>query len=112
MSPPTITVSRAKDEQDGAKPLRMDAECLGKDDGVNANDRIQTELHHDARKEHANRSRSDRVGIGQPEMKGHDRRLDEKPASQQSKGEEHQGIMARAQIERPICAMLSAPVTA
>ena len=55
------------------------------DSPVNAKDAEDSELHHHAGEEDADRRRRDGMRIGQPEMKRHDRGFDEEAARDQDK---------------------------
>ena len=59
---------------------------------VDARDGVEPELHHHAREEDADRDRRHGVGVGQPEVQRHGRRLDEEADRDEQQRHDHQQV--------------------
>ena len=94
--PPSRTVAVREGEQDCAQCERVGTQRLREDHRVQTGDSVQAELDHEPGEEHADAGRRDGMGIGKPQVEGHNGGLDEEAADQQGEGEEYERIVTWA----------------
>jgi hypothetical protein len=82
---------RRAEQQHGPQPTPT---CQGSREHrpVDAGDRVQAQLRHHAGEQHPDRDRRQRVGVREPEVERHHRRLDEEPDHQQQERDHHQPV--------------------
>ena len=97
-------------EQDVADRVGVRPQRPRESGPVHARDAVEPELAQRPREDQADRGRRHGIGVGQPEVEGHDRGLDEEAAGDQREGDRHERVGRRPASASPIWARLSAPV--
>ena len=82
----------AEADQHRAQPFDVRRQRRLEDGDVDAGDGVDAEVAHHAGEHDRRRGRGDGVGICQPEVERHDRRLDEKAARDQREGHDHEPV--------------------
>ena len=86
----------AEHEEDDRHPLRVRPQRPGEHRPIDAGDRVDAEIAHHAREDQADRGRGDGVGVGEPEVERHHRRLDHEPDRQARERAHNQAVRGPA----------------
>ena len=78
--------------QEGVRNGVPVAQAVAEHRPVDPGDAVQPEFDHDAGEQYAERGRSHRVGVGQPEVERHDRALDQQPHQDEHEGHHDEAV--------------------